>query len=304
MPMPLFHLLPKTFYIGVIGLLLLFGPILLAQVPLSRTHTLPDPYRREPIDEIIQARDGHLWMGTRNGLMSFDGLDFKRYAPSDSFSNAVTAVFEDERQQIWVGYSNGHIDILDKGAKKMRSFSPQEGLPTVPITGFVSVRNNLWISTYGEGAYIWTGKRLFQFGEEDGLLSTDLYTIAADNLGRVWAGSDAGLVEMRFHGDFKKEAITIAKKTFPDQIVRAILPTTDGQLWLGFFDGGIALYNPSLGTALIPFSEWTNGPIQSLALFPGKELWIGTDQAGLLRYNIGQKRIYRFDCSAEKRQKK
>ncbi len=302
--MPLFHLSFKTFFLGLIATLVLTGQILLAQVPLSRIHTLPDPFRREPIDDIIQARDGHLWIGTRKGLMSFDGLEFKRYPASDSSSNTVTAIFEDEHQQIWVGYNNGHIDLLEKGAKKLRGFTPEEGLPTVPITGFVSVRNNLWISTYGEGAYIWTGKRLFQFGEDDGLLSADIYTIATDNLGRVWAGSDAGLVEMRFHADFKKEAVTIAKKTFPDQIVRAILPDADGQLWLGFFDGGIALYNPSTGTSMIPFSNWSHGPIQSLALFPGRELWIGTDQHGLLRYDIGLKSINRIDCSTKKRQKK
>ena len=56
----------------------------------------------------IQDHQGFMWFGTSDGLNRFDGKNFKifRHIPKDSTSlgnNIVRTIFEDERQNLWVG---------------------------------------------------------------------------------------------------------------------------------------------------------------------------------------------------------
>jgi ligand-binding sensor domain-containing protein len=53
-----------------------------------------------------------MWFGTSDGLNRFDGKNFKifRHIPKDSTSlgnNIVRTIFEDERQNLWVGTNRG-----------------------------------------------------------------------------------------------------------------------------------------------------------------------------------------------------
>ena len=60
----------------------------------------------------IQDHQGFMWFGTSDGLNRFDGKNFKifRHIPKDSTSlgnNIVRTIFEDERQNLWVGTNRG-----------------------------------------------------------------------------------------------------------------------------------------------------------------------------------------------------
>ena len=60
----------------------------------------------------IKDHQGFMWFGTSDGLNRFDGKNFKifRHIPKDSTSlgnNIVRTIFEDERQNLWVGTNRG-----------------------------------------------------------------------------------------------------------------------------------------------------------------------------------------------------
>lgn len=64
------------------------------------------------IFSIIQDRTGFIWLGTSNGLIKSDGINFKSFVPhpGDSTSilnNTVTHIFEDQQEILWVGTQNG-----------------------------------------------------------------------------------------------------------------------------------------------------------------------------------------------------
>ncbi|MBK9737193.1 MAG: hypothetical protein IPO92_20480 [Saprospiraceae bacterium] len=56
----------------------------------------------------------------------------------------------------------------------------------------------IWIATYGEGVYIYDNKTLYNIDADDGLLSTDIYTMVAMKDGRIFVGTDAGIQECGF----------------------------------------------------------------------------------------------------------
>src|SRR6476619_2256408 len=60
------------------------------------------------VNSILVDKHGYLWVGTINGLVRYDGYEFKRfyYNPNDTASIHglnVWSLFEDRKGQIWIG---------------------------------------------------------------------------------------------------------------------------------------------------------------------------------------------------------
>ncbi|HXN45992.1 MAG TPA: two-component regulator propeller domain-containing protein [Bryobacteraceae bacterium] len=70
-----------------------------------RTTAITDIYN----DALCASRDGKLWVGTRGaGLVQFDGKQVTRITTRDGLiSNAITALFCDRDNHLWVGTSKG-----------------------------------------------------------------------------------------------------------------------------------------------------------------------------------------------------
>ncbi|MCB9036596.1 MAG: response regulator [Lewinellaceae bacterium] len=70
------------------------------------------------VSEIIQSRDGFLWIATKDGLNRYDGYRFEVFSPDpfDPFAIAASEIldiFEDSRGWIWVRFP-GKLDIYDR----------------------------------------------------------------------------------------------------------------------------------------------------------------------------------------------
>ena len=79
--------------------------------------------------DILQTRDGYLWIATKDGLNRYDGYRFKVFAPDafDPFSIAVSetnSLFEDSRGRIWVSYWEG-IDVFLPASQRFFHLSPK-----------------------------------------------------------------------------------------------------------------------------------------------------------------------------------
>ena len=55
---------------------------------------------------IVQTHDGYLWLGTLNGLVRFDGLQFKVFDEHNTPglpSGRIVCIFEDSKTNLWIG---------------------------------------------------------------------------------------------------------------------------------------------------------------------------------------------------------
>lgn len=73
--------------------------------------------------DILQDRDGFIWVATKNGLNRYDGYDFKvftndPYDPHTLSNNTILKLFEDSRGRIWVSTENSGVNIYDKRSGK------------------------------------------------------------------------------------------------------------------------------------------------------------------------------------------
>lgn len=271
-----------------------------AQIPVFRKLEPGGAFSELRLGAVAEDRHGYLWLGADAGLLRFDGIRTERprsVLPSLE-QHKVTALYVDNRGILWAGYKNGLIARLGQDGA-LRLWEPEEGLPAVTVTGFAESNDGaLWISTYGEGLYRYDGRRIHNFNLDDGLPSSDVYTIACDSKGRIWAGTDAGIAVCSFVKDQKKIELLSADQGLPDPIVTVLLSDHLGQIWVGMHDGGVAMYHPEVEQFFCMEMPWTHGIVSALAMLPGRELWIGTEGNGLFRYELGGGGLSRINGEA------
>lgn len=96
------------------------------------------------------------------------------------------------------------------------------------------------------GLLRWDGSEIKYYfnipGDSTSLSTNDLYSLAVDHQGSVWVGSSAGVNML----DQKKDQFT---NYLPDVVVKAILPLSDGSIWLGTKRSGAFHLDPSTGVS-------------------------------------------------------
>ena len=89
------------------------------------------------IFSIIQTRDGYLWMSTFDGLVRFDGVQFKVFDKSNTkglSSNRFTALYEDKDGTLLAGTTDGGLTRYRGGV--FTSATVADGVPEGPVLFF------------------------------------------------------------------------------------------------------------------------------------------------------------------------
>ena len=236
------------------------------------------------INTLFKNAEGLIYAGTTNGLYSFDGINFKRIDFSNSTKkDTVTAIFQDNGKQLWVGFKNGHI--AKKINNRLEYFEPEEGSPKTSITAFLQDReNNIWFSTNNEGIYYFANKHLYLIDTADGLSDTHIHAMAIAGNGDILAATDQGINCCSINGSKKTIKVIGPKNGLPDYYVTSIVPAGNDMFWVGLQEKGVCLYNHKTDQISIPAAalNWELGQVNSL-LLAQNYLWIATDEHGLYK---------------------
>lgn len=236
---------------------------------------------------LFRNNQGYIYAGTSKGLYKFDGIRFTLIPFQNPVAEpSITAIFQDDQHQLWVGLQTGDIAKLD--GNHLKFFIPEEGTPKKPITAFLQdQQKNIWFSTDGEGVYYFSGKRLYRIDTGDGLAESGISSLTLTANNEVLATSDQGISICKVSGA-KKTIINLnSKNGLPDNFVKTIIPAGKNLYWIGMQDKGLCLYDHATKnfTQLPAFATWQHGQINKL-LQSQNNLWIGTEEHGIIKASI------------------
>ena len=113
----------------------------------SSKNSISDNY----VNVVAQDKEGHIWVGTQNGLNEFNGKNFSVFKhnmeQSNSLShNTVLSLFVDSKNTLWIGTHGGGLNRYQDGV--FTAYTQKDGLANNVVYGIVEdLDGNLWLST-------------------------------------------------------------------------------------------------------------------------------------------------------------
>ena len=224
---------------------------------ISSEQGLPHGY----ISSLAQDKSGFLWIGTTNGLARWDGYRIRNYKPQINDANSLSDM----------GIQVLHIDSHDR----------------------------LWIGTGSGGLLRYEPEHdnFTRFGKGPGALShPSVNGICDDGAGGLWLATNRGLN----HFDGSSGKITQLPHSeaqfgdLPDTLIRKVLRSKDGSLWLGTPKG---LLRRVPGSTIFRGVPLNADPAQTAGVFnlfqaSDGRLWIGTNTGNGYWYDFNSNRVH------------
>src|SRR5664280_135969 len=244
-----------------------------------RTGTRQNGLPVDRINAIAQTADGYLWLGTANGLVSFDGIEFKSQPLGRLQSQIVTSLSSSRDGGLWMGMEHGAFAYCD-GQNITNQGREAWGGVNLNVHSILETRDHaVWLGAETGVARL-SKEQLFQT-----FSNYDATALMQDSKGRIWIGTG-------YRGLFWWENGVLTQ--FPDHAVdglaiRALAEDKDGQIWIGT-DWGPLCYDSNFLRKDCPF-PWQ--PIRALLVDREGTLWMGTTGAGLIKYQNGTTTSFR-----------
>ena len=244
-----------------------------------RTWTRQNGLPADGVNAIAQTADGYLWLGTAEGLVSFDGIEFKSRGLSHLQSQIVTSLSSSRDGGLWIGMEHGAFAYCD-GQNITNQGREAWGGVNLDLHAILETRDHaLWLGAETQPARL-SKEHLFQT-----IGDYDTTALMQDSKGRVWIGT-------AHRGLFWWENGVLTRfpdHAFDDQEIRALAEDKDGQIWIGT-DWGPLCYDSNFLRKDFPF-PWH--PICALLVDREGTLWMGTTGAGLFKYQNGTTTSFR-----------
>lgn len=277
---------------------------------------------------IAQTRDGYLWIGTEQGVASFDGVRFRSFNQRNTPalpSNYVHRLLGARDGSLWIGTDSGltHYD-----GKTWSTWTSKSGLSDDDIEALAEAPDgSLWIGT-SNGLDRLSNGNVHAWHLKEGLPSDFVTALQIDSAGILWIGTHAGLASFDGH-QFKSyrlqgasaplilSAIAIASDravwcastdgrifressdaliavaaNLPHSDVQAMLFDHDGTLWLGFPNHGLARFREGQVILADAHHGLPGQTVEALFEDSERNLWVGTFDAGLIQLRDGKFDVY------------
>jgi signal transduction histidine kinase/ligand-binding sensor domain-containing protein/CheY-like chemotaxis protein/HPt (histidine-containing phosphotransfer) domain-containing protein len=226
------------------------------------------------VNAVAQSRDGYLWVGTRIGLVRFDGVRFTLM----DIGGSVESLAVEPAGRVWAGFGDGRLDAWKNGRlRQVRERRPGDNVQALLADG----QGTLWAGTL-RGLERWRDGRR-ETVPLPGCAADCLVTALAQGRdGSLWIGTtDRGIVHL---GAGNPEAFR-ARDGLPDDRIRALTVTADGTLWVGT-ESGLGRLRAGSWTTFSPADGLPSAVVYALLEDRNGNLWVGT-RRGLSRFRQG-----------------
>lgn len=231
-----------------------------AEVPKKAQQlTIDQRLSQSTVGSVYTAQDGRIWFATGDGISIYDGQSFEYL---------------------------------------YRSADTEEGLQDNYIrTIFADSVGRVWVGTYGGGISVFTQSAKFLFGlqkEAGDLPAIDIYDFAEDATGAIWFASEIGTFRLVEGQDGFKLSMAGVPELIASSPSRNVHVTRDGRVYAATVADGLLSFDPSSGILKQYHpgnSTFPSQAVHSLIEVESGNLWIGTEDAGVVRFSPQEERF-------------
>lgn len=248
---------------------------------LIDSYSTADGLPQNSILSIVQTDDGYLWMGTYEGLVRYNGLDFETFNKknvSNIKNNSISSLCKDSKNRLWIGTPDGLICYRNE---KFVRYSVEDGLVGNFILKIYEDSNKkIWIGTT-DGLSLKIGKNFKNYTKENGLAHNYILRIVDDINGNLLVSTGKIGFDL-----IKKDRVLhySTKNGLTSNFIRALYRLKDGRILIGMRGGGISVFENEKISKFKPEHELSTKDVMAIYQDVHKTIWIGTEKSGLYCY--------------------
>jgi ligand-binding sensor domain-containing protein/two-component sensor histidine kinase len=249
---------------------------------------------------MVEDSDGDLWFATPNGVMRFSLQGFRSYDRADGLRDPeIDSIYEDHGGGLHVINGVWFVSRLDgRTFRTVRPNIPADAASMWTATPVFMDHTGQWWLLTSRGLYRFTGIRRAEdltrafpsaiYTDLDGLPAQHAYCMFEDSRGDLWISirwTDGGV-----HGLVRWQRSTGAFHRFreadglpPLKSASSFAEDKAGNLWFGFYEGGLVRYAKGRFTHFTPANGLPEGFISALHAGRSGGLWLTSNGGGLSR---------------------
>jgi hypothetical protein len=183
---------------------------------------------------LAEGLDGYLWIGSENGLVRFDGVNFRLFNHANTPAlpvGPVLGVAESQDGDLWIRMESPNMFRYHGGVFQDVSSDFSRVNPPLPVTAMSGQKSgNVLFVSLGDAIYKYHGGKLTLRDIQAPLPNFLVISVAETSDGTVWLGTrDSGLFSMSKGGG------PAVSRGLLDKKINCLLPAGDGdrELWIG-----------------------------------------------------------------------
>ena len=287
--------------------LLLLLPLAVTADFLFKTLDAREGLTSSQVNCILKDSRGYVWFGTPAGLYRFDGYTFRNFQSdsqdgsslNDSYINSIQEMLDGN---LLIETSSGYCIYhpqTETFERDMKQTFSRMGIETIPSIVFIDRHKNLWGSIPNKGVVCYNQQQqlLYEFGytnDAQGIPQGVVCSISECRDGAIIVYDDGRIVccdvMHQQHTIWATDGLPSLKNRHTKSL-RAYADQTDN-IWL-YGQGTLYMYNKSanswetsIGASLGLTGIGVDRNINGMAGDRSGNIWIGSDQLGLLKMNV------------------
>ncbi len=195
------------------------------------------------LNNVYQSSDGFIWASTYNGLIRFDGVEFKVFDKQDFpllTSSSISLLYQTKQDSLWIGtYGSGVITQKDHNFNFYTTETTKGNFPNYSIESIVeTINGSLWIGTRGNGILIYKDGIFTPFKDIEILNSISINELQYGENGinsTLWIGTEGkGLFSYQ---NKIVEKYNVENGLLINDVITGLLLDTENTLWVGTTNG-------------------------------------------------------------------
>lgn len=245
---------------------------------------VPAALARSPILALARDSDSNLWTSTPAGITRVDSNGSALHETVGGLPGAVQAIFEDREGNLWLGGTEGLMQLRDA------PFLSYAGVAGEGGSLYIDPSGRTWIGP-SSGGLLWIRGAEHHFITTPGIDRDEIYSISGGP-GELWVGRKlGGVTQLREEAGVLHPRTYTAREGLAPGGVYAVHRGRDGSVWAGTLSGAVSRIEKGRITTFTAANGLSADAVATIQETPDGVIWVGT-AGGLEAFRNGKWRKY------------